>query len=342
MAEHTDDFPDDCVPDLLATASRTCEHARLTLELIARQASLAGFRPPTDYQVYSTERVARTFVTAVTERYLTAAAMIDAGMHVAVEDVAMRAIDPDLIAIALARSDEHWITQALRTGATGTLRPLMPDEDAEEAELTLALLQAVDRRVDAQGDPLMIDEDVGHRILERLVWRIAAEVRALLVQRAGDVDDIDRTLTTAARQVLKARRHRSPPAAERVAQRLLKTDPDLSALLRAALDRAQPRLFCALIAARLRLPAAFVMRALTQPEQLALFLKAAGLSDHEAAALFLKLAVPLRLQDDRLIAIIEGYRSLKNRATVEMLRQSRLDPGYRAAIREQERHRASR
>ena len=116
---------------------------------------------------------------------------------------------------------------------------------------------------------------------------------------------------------------------------------EFAPLLVAALNRAQPRLFCALIAARLQLPSATVLPALTQPERLALLLKGTGLSDRDTGGILLELSAPLRLADDRLIAIIDGYRSLKGQATVEMLRQMRLNPHYRAAIFEKDRARAT-
>ena len=336
MAEHTDRPDADPAPDLLSAASRTLEHARVALDLVARQVSLTGFQAPTEYQVDETARVVRAFVTNVTGRYLALVAAIDARFEITVDEVSLTAIDPALIAAALARADERWIAQALATGTNDDADLVAITTKLKEAELDLALLLSVSRDLDARMDPLMIEEDVDYRTLERLIWRIAAEVRSRLERRVGDVDDVDRVLTDAAKRFLGPRRRRPTAAAERLAKRLQEAETDFFTLLVAALGQAQPRIFCALIATRLALPTTFVAPALTQPERLALLLRAAGLSDNQTAGILLKLSAPLRLRDDRLIAIIDGYRSLNNRATVEMLRQMKLNPHYRAAIFEKE------
>lgn len=342
MPSHDNSHDTDATRDLLNDAMRTCEHARLTLELVAKQVALAEFSPPTDYQVAGTGRVVAEFSRATITKYLELVRSIDASIVLNSTDINVSYIDNELIAAALARVDEHLITQILRSKADGTLSPLAPIVDSEEAELIFAMLHAANRRVNAQGEPLIVEEDVDYRVLERLIWRIAAEARSVLERGLLELDEIDEILTTAAKRFLGPYRRRNLTSAERVAQRLVIDGANLSMLLHNALGRAQLRLFCAIIATRLGLPYITVQPAITQPERLALLLKALDLTDTETASILLEMSVPLNLADDHLIAIVEGSRSLKGNAPSEMLRQMRLYPAYRAAIFEKERSLKSR
>ena len=209
MPSHDNSHDTDATRDLLNDAMRTCEHARLTLELVAKQVALAEFRPPTDYQVAGTGRVVAEFSRATITKYLELVRSIDASIVISPTDINVSYIDNELIAAALARVDEHLITQILRSKADGTLSPLAPIVDSEEAELIFAMLHAANRRVNAQGEPLIVEEDVDYRVLERLIWRIAAETRSVLERGLLELDEIDEILTTAAKRFLGRYRRRN-------------------------------------------------------------------------------------------------------------------------------------
>lgn len=318
--------------DLIEAARMGLEHAKIRRDLVAKKVMLPDFQSPTEYQIYETERLSKDFITRLIKEYLVIIASIDALIIIDSDEVFLNNDDNSLINFALARATEHWITKSLERRLDPARDLLAITSNLNELDLMIELLRSASIGIDDSGSPVLTFDDVDYRLLERLIWKLAAEIRHSVSEQTSGVDEADRILTVAAKRLLGPRRRRSTTPAERLAERLLQTDMSLSSLLLAALEQAQPRLFCALLAGRLGLSTAFVFPALSQPERLALLLKAAGLSDKETIKLIFELSTPLQIEQKRIMDIADGCRALRASSTEEMVRQMKLHPLYRQAI----------
>ena len=308
------------------------EHAKVGRDLVANKIILSEFRTPTDFQVYETRRLSNAFIRVLIKEYLVVVSSIDVLIIISSDDVSINNDDADLINSALARANEYWITQAITRRVRFGADLFEIASHIEELDLMLDLVRSNAMRVDNDGNAVLGFNDVDYNVIERLIWRIAAEIRPSVARQAGGVDEADHILTKAAKQLLGPRRRRSPTPEERLAERLLKADMSFTSLLLATLGQGQPRLFCALLAGRLGLSTVFVIPALSQPERLALLVKAAGLSDQDTMEVIMELSVPLQIGENRILKIESGCQNLSASNTDEMVRKMRLHPLYRKAI----------
>lgn len=327
---------DDPPARLVADAARAETMASRGLELLVRQLATPDLAPPSDYQWTQTRRLVAELVEA--EEAAFRARLAELVPPVLLPPLAVRraTTDPVLIARALARVEEHRLAAALRSSGERTVIELVPAGDAEAAALELALLRADSRRLDPFGDPLLTASDLDAEDMHRLIWRIAAAARAVLIARGEAEPQVDGWIAVAARHQLS--RHDegegAAPAAMRLAARLTGQDRPLAALIEAALCAARPGLAAAFIARVLGIDHADALGALGHVDRAALLLRAARLSRAEAAGLLLRLADAQGSDDDSLVATVDAYDALTNEAATQSVKRMQLDPAYRAAIAE--------
>ncbi|NJC33201.1 hypothetical protein GGR88_000675 [Sphingomonas jejuensis] len=323
---------------LVANAARATTLASRGLDLLVRQLATPDLQPPSDYHWTQTRRLVAELVEAEEAAFRARLAALVPPVLLPPLAVPHAVSDPALIAQAFARVEEHRLTTMLR--AAGSRAPVEPvaSGDAEAAALELALLRADSRRFDPFGDPMLVGTDLKAEDMHRLVWRIAAAARAVLIARGEDDSQVDNWIAVAARHQLS--RHDEGegacPAAIRLATRLLNSDRPLADVIEAALSAARPGLAAALLSRTLGIDHADALAALADVDRAAVLLRAAGLPRAEAVGVLLRLAEAHGQEDDKLVATVDGFDALSRADALHSVAQLQLDPGYRAAITERD------
>lgn len=245
--------------------------------------------------------------------------------------------DGDLVALLLARSEEHRIVDALKRIAEADPDPpaALSSEAIGDAALDQALLRAENRRIDRFGEPTLGQGDLSAELLHRLVWRIAAALRHYLLE-VGRIDDVlvDDALIASVTGILT--RHDEGETVEARAMQLARAIPLDDERLRAALDASRFSLFVAMLAVRAGVDhgAAFAMATDPAIGRLTVLLRATGVERDTAAAILFEMAAINGLSEDALGDRVDDFSALGVDEARAAIRLWRLDRGYRSSIAE--------
>lgn len=252
--------------------------------------------------------------------------------------------DPELIALLLRRAEEHRCGLMLHDAAMAiagaepaaddVLAALVADRDRAVADAAAALAAAEARRSDRFRDPALPAADLPAELLHRLVWRIAAALRAFLIDAQAIVAaDADAAIIPAANAILSA--HDEGESIDAQASALARVlarcgrlgDATLTAF--AAAGRLAALVAALATRAQVDQAAAWDMTLAPGSHRLVVLLRAADVGRPAAAAILLRLAPDAA---PRVAAQLDGWDALDTASAREALRLWRLDRGYREAI----------
>ncbi|MBV8685220.1 MAG: DUF2336 domain-containing protein [Alphaproteobacteria bacterium] len=240
--------------------------------------------------------------------------------------------DEALVGALLRRAEEHRLEA---TADHRLLASLAGDRDEAVAAEAMSLLILQNARRDAFGEPLVGASGLPAEIQHRLVWRIAAALRAYLVRRQGvAAGAADRAVAAAVGALLAG--HDEGEGVDARALRLAKRLAEAGRLddglfARLAVEAGLPLLLAAL-AVRSGLGAGEAWQLLAERGSggATALLRAAGVGRSAAAAILLQLGVA----DDEVARRLEAYEALPAAEAEAVLIPWRADPAYRAAILE--------
>lgn len=343
-------------PDrLLADTAQVARHADARLAAALHDLFLPDFVRPTDSQRAAMAQMLDGLVAEIDRelRGALAARLGDASPPVLeVERVPiLRPIfdragvlrDRDLIALLLARSEEHRIGHAIRRVADLSPREFTPIRLDIRPELETILLAAENRRFGQLGEPRFAVCDLPADLLHRLLWRSAAALRDHLI-RASNVDPALRDDALSAVVADRLGAHDEGKSLEsavmRVALGLRADDLVLLDLFQAG----RFSLFVAMLAVRARLEfgPAFLLAADPGLGALAVLLRAVDAPTQVAAPILLQMAAVNGLSDQKLEERVNDFLDLDLGAAQDAVRPWRLDRSFREAIADIGRERRAR
>jgi uncharacterized protein (DUF2336 family) len=239
--------------------------------------------------------------------------------------------EPALISALLRRAEEHRLHRASATAEGALLIELAGDSDEGVAGEAMSLLIAQGGRLDRFQEPVMARTELGAELQHRLVWAVAAALRAYLIgTRNLDPVDADRAIASAAGQLLAGYDEGQTVEATsmRLVRRLRQADRLDDALTARTLAEGNLPLFLAALAARSGLDYGSVWEILSDPagQGPVLLLRAAALRRDEAAAIL------LGLDEDQAEARIDLFDALDEAEAAATLALWQTDPAYRNAI----------
>lgn len=250
--------------------------------------------------------------------------------------------DPELIGIVLRRVDEYRLGSALRArGQPGgdALDALLDDADTGVAGLARAALAAESRRNDRLDDPMLAPADLPVELRHRLLWQVAAAIRAYGVAEHGlDPSLLDPLLATAVNDILAAHDEdeRLESAVLQLARALAASSALNDGVLLEALSRGRLAFYAAALAARARVAYEPAWDAATGFDQAghAVLLRAIDVHE-EAAATLLSAMTDARGADEageHAAEVVQASRALDPEAARGATIVWRLDESYRATI----------
>jgi hypothetical protein len=250
--------------------------------------------------------------------------------------------DLDLIAVLARRAEEHrFMGGAAADGSL--LTELVGDSDPAVSAQAMAALVAQSRRFDRFREPVLARTELPADLQHRLVWTIAASLRAYMVERHGFAPAAaDRALAAAAARLLAGYDEGDTleARAARLAQVLAHAGRLSDAMIVRAIEEGNLPLFAALLAARTGIAAASIWDIAIDGivAGAALLMRAAEIDRDAAAQILIRLldrapGAPLREAE------LEGQVNLYDVTAPDEARDAlalwRLDPAYRAALARQ-------
>ena len=241
--------------------------------------------------------------------------------------------DAELVGLLLRRSEEHRVFLAARGGER--LQSLIADCDAEIAANAMAVLVARSRRLDRFQEPVLARTELPAELQHRLVWTVAAALRAYMVgTHRIDPAAADLALGQAASGLIAAYDEGESLEARcnRLARLLHGGGRLEGAVIADFLGEGTLPLFLAGLSAATDVGYSAVWDLLQEPSGRGpVFLtKAAGL-DRQQAGQVLLLLTP-QPDDDLLIRQIDLFDALHNGEAAQALGLWSLDPAYRDAV----------
>ncbi|MBA4094687.1 MAG: hypothetical protein C0489_11445 [Candidatus Accumulibacter sp.] len=268
--------------------------------------------------------------------------------------------DPELVRVLLRRAEEHRLVTALHLTAIaeqeaeqatepGLVDELLQTPDAELAAAVMALLIAESRRFDRFQDPLLARTDLAAELQHALVWRVAAALRAYIVEeQRADPALADRAIAAATSGVLAGYDEGATLEARAMVLarhlHLLGTLTD-KLVLRAAKEGRVTLLAAALaVRAGIDFDAAWDMLSDGEGHRLTVLLRAIDMDRSNAAELLFRLASVAARPDagDEVVAQLEAFEALSPDHAREEVLPWRMAEGYRRAIAELDAGRAVR
>lgn len=233
----------------------------------------------------------------------------------------------DLLAILLRRAEEHRLFTA--GGGGVLLLELAADTADGVAEDAMAVLVGQSRRFDRFQEPALARTELPADIQHRLVWTVAATLRAYIVRRHA-VSEVaaDVALSEAADRLLAAYDEGDglEARAMRLVRRLERAGRLDDRFIGRALLEGSLTLLIAALSVRTGLDAPALSELLLDVgDGTPLLLRAAGLDRAQAAAILLRLGGDVERRLDR-------FDLLAVELAQDMLGLWRTDPAYRAAI----------
>lgn len=251
--------------------------------------------------------------------------------------------DRDLVALLLARAEEHRIAEGIRRIAEADPEPSRPAPLPVSAELEMPFLIAASRRSDGAGEPTLSGRDLPVDLLHRLTWWVAAALRDYL-DRAEPLAGAVRDDALAAAVVERLARHDESQTLEGAAMRVAMASPADDDSLFEAFRSGHFSLFVATLAVRARVDyaSAFVMATDPSIGALAVALRAIDAATEVAASILLQMAAINGLSEAKLEERVNDYLDLELDQAREAVRPWRLDRAFRSAIADIGRERRAR
>lgn len=251
--------------------------------------------------------------------------------------------DRELVALLLARAEEHRIAGAIRRIAEAGPEPAPPAALAIPAELEMPLLIAESRRSDEFGEPVIGGRDLPADLLHRLIWWVAAALRDYL-DRSAPLDPGARDEALSAAVLERLGEHDESRTLEGAAMRIALAGPADDDSLFEAFRAGHVSLFAAILAVRARVDyqSAFTMATDPSLGALAVVLRAIDATTEVAAPILLQMAAINGLSEALLEERINDWLDLDLARAREAVRPWRLDRAFRAAIADIGRERRSR
>lgn len=251
--------------------------------------------------------------------------------------------DRDLVALLLARAEEHRIAEGIRRIGEADPDPGRPGLLALPPELEMPFLIAESRRVDGLGEPTLSARDLPVDLLHRTIWWAAAALRDYL-DRAAILDPAARDEALTAGVFERLASHDEGETLEGAAMRVALNGPADDETLFEAFRSGHFSLFVATLAVRARVDygSAFIMATDPSIGALAVVLRAIDASTEVAASILLQMAAINGLDEAKLEERVNDYLDLELEAAREAVRPWRLDRAFRAAIADIGRERRAR
>ena len=243
--------------------------------------------------------------------------------------------DPPFVAALIRRSDEHRLARTGSAGAPTLLQELIGDADEQVSEQAMAILIAHSRRFDGFGEPVAARTELAAELEHRLAWRVAAALRAYMIDLHSIPSQIaDEILVPAAERLLGD--YDEGDSLEARCMRLVRRLSELGRLeddmLKRTLTEGSLPLFLAAIAVRAGLHRDAAWEIVSDPSGRgsALLLKACAVEREQAASILLGLAA----SEDRIAAQLDLFDATSAEAARAALRLWQVDPFYREALAE--------
>lgn len=343
-------------PDrLLADAAQVARHADARLSAALNDLFLPDFVRPTDLQRASMANMLDRLVTEI-EHDVRAGLIQRLGdnappvLGVAripiarpIFDRAGVLRDRELVALLLARAEEHRICRAIRRVAEIDPGPAPLVHLGVAPELETAVQQAEARRLASHGEPHLSARDLPAELLHRLLWWTAAALRDYLGRSTAlDAGSRDDTLAATVHARLSA--HDEGQGLEAAAMRAALASGGPDSLLFELFRAGRFSLFVATLAVRARIDfaPAFMLAADPGIGALAVLLRAIEASTQVAAPILLQMAAVNHLSEAKLEERVNDFLDLDLGAAQDAVRAWRLDPAFRNAIADIGRERRAR
>ncbi|HEX8534039.1 MAG TPA: DUF2336 domain-containing protein [Allosphingosinicella sp.] len=243
--------------------------------------------------------------------------------------------EPPLVAALIRRTEEHRLARSRGNSEAGLLLELIRDEDEQVSEQAMAILIAHSRRFDGFGEPVAARTELPAELEHRLAWRVAAALRAYMIDRHGvPAADADAMLVSAAERLLAdydegdGLEARCMRLARRLDQ-LGRVDDDLT---ERSLTEGSLPLFLAFISVRASLGRDAAWEIVSDPRGRGapLLLKASDLGREQAGSILLGLAS----SEDLVASQLDLFDVTSAAEARAALRLWQVDPFYREALAE--------
>jgi uncharacterized protein (DUF2336 family) len=253
--------------------------------------------------------------------------------------------DPALLRCVMQRAEEHRLALAAGNGAIdaasggGLVDALARSRDPELARRAVAYVVAEAKRRDRFREPLLLLDDLPVELAVRLHWQVAAALRRhLLARHVVEPSTLDQALEAAARRALAEHGEGQGGYARagRVAARLHELGELGDDFLVQALTQGHLALFISALAVRAAADLDVVWRAVADRGRYSLLvlLRAIEVADAATATIIERLDAdqPLMRTPAAQRAMLAAYGELDLADAQRLLREWRLDTGYRVAI----------
>lgn len=333
-------------PDrLLAEAAQVARHADARLTAALNDLFLPDFVRPTDAQRAAMANMLDTLVTEIDHDLRdgliarlgeAAPPVLGVGRIPLVRPIFDRAgvlRDRELVALLLARAEEHRIAQAIRRVAQISPEPTPIVQLGVAPELEAVLQLAENRRSGSHGEPHVTTKDLPADLLHRLLWWSAAALRDYL-ERSTTLDAGARDEALAAVVAGRLAAHDEGQTLEAAAMRVAIALNGDESLLFELFRAGRFSQFVALLAVRARIDfaPAFMLAADPGIGALAVLLRAIEAPTQIAAPILLQMAAINRLSEAKLEERVNDFLDLDVAAAQDAVRPWRLDKAFRHAI----------
>ena len=343
-------------PDrLLAEAAQVARHADARLSAALHDLFLPDLVRPTDSQRAAMANMLHALVVEI-EGALRSALVVTLGDHAPpvlsvsripivrpIFDRAGVLRDRELVALLLARVEEHRIGNAIRRIAQIDPEPSRPLDLGVSADLEAGLRIAESRRSDSHGDPCLLVRDLPADLLHRMLWWAAAALRDYLDRMSG-LDPALRDEALAAAVSTRLSAHDEGQTLDAAAMRVAIVSPANDGMLFDLFRSGRFALFVAVLAVRARTDyaSAFMLAADPGVGALAVLLRAIDASIQTAAPILLQIASINGLSEAKLEERVNDFLDLDLAAAKDAIRPYRLDRAFRHAIGDIGRERRAR
>jgi hypothetical protein len=333
-------------PDrLLAEAAQVARHADARLTAALNDLFLPDFVRPTDAQRAAMSNMLDTLVTEIDHDLRdgliarlgeAAPPVLGVGRIPIVRPIFDRAgvlRDRELVALLLARAEEHRIAQAIRRVAQISPEPTPIVQLGVAPELEAVLQLAENRRSGSHGEPHVTTKDLPADLLHRLLWWSAAALRDYL-ERSTTLDAGARDEALGAVVAGRLAAHDEGQTLEAAAMRVAIALNGDESLLFELFRAGRFSQFVALLAVRARIDfaPAFMLAADPGIGALAVLLRAIEAPTQIAAPILLQMAAINRLSEAKLEERVNDFLDLDVAAAQDAVRPWRLDKAFRHAI----------